>query len=162
TWSAGHLRVPAVRDDLLRRGLLLVARELDRGVDLRQRLERLRVGRARRLHRVEADRPGQALEPDVLALVAVEELLPQAGGSRVRRELADRLAVEAAEDAVAGDVDLPLDAGLLEGVRQPRVDVVPVDGQRGLTALHRGRRDLDRVEVAGVLDLLEEVDPGAD
>ena len=46
------------------------------------------------------DRAGEALEPDVLALVAVEELLPEPGRGRVRRELADRLAVEAAEQAV--------------------------------------------------------------
>ena len=65
------------------------------------------------------DRAGQALEPDVLALVAVEELLPEPGRGRVRRELADRLAVEAAEHAVAGHVHLPVDARLLERVGQP-------------------------------------------
>jgi hypothetical protein len=80
----------------------------------------------------------------------------------VRGELVDRLAVVAAEQAVGRDVDLPLDALCGEGLGESGVEVVPVDGQRGLPALDRRRGDLDRVEVAGVLDLHEEVDAGPD
>ena len=104
-----------------------------------------------------ADRPGAALEPEVLALVGVQELLPQPGGGRVRGVLVDGLDVVAADRRVRRDDDLPVDLALELGALGD-VEVVPVDDDRRLAGLDgRGRR-VDRQEVAGLLELLEEVD----
>ncbi len=48
---------------------------------------------------VEADRVAVALEPAELAFVRIEVLHPQLGGVRVRREGADRLHIDAGDDA---------------------------------------------------------------
>jgi hypothetical protein len=54
-------------------------------------------------------RTGRApLEPEVLHLVAVEELLPEARGGRVRSVLVDRLVVVARVAGAREDLDLPV------------------------------------------------------
>ena len=100
-------------------------------------------------HGVGAHRAGAAGEPEVLALVGVEELLPQPRGGRVRRVRVDRLEVVAGDDGVLGHDDLPaVDLRRLGGV-----EVVPVDDDRRLAGLDRRRGRVDRQEVAGVLEL---------
>src|SRR5437879_5780763 len=80
-------------------------------------------------------RAGVSLEPEVLALGAVEVLLPQPGGGRVRGVLVDGLRVVLGELAVRGDGDLPVDALGLELVGVSGVEVVPVDADRCLALL---------------------------
>ena len=94
----------------LRRGLLAVAGELDLRVERRRR-KRREQGLRDHLALDEVLEPGRvrvALEPDQLALVRVEELLPEPRRPRVRRGRVDRLAVVAAVDAVRRDDRLPL------------------------------------------------------
>src|ERR1019366_3123418 len=66
------------------------------------------VDRPRRDHRSFAHRSRGALEPQVLTLVGVEVLLPQAGSGRVRSVLADRLHVVTADDGPRRDDRLPV------------------------------------------------------
>ena len=54
------------------------------------------------------DRVAVALQPEVLALVGVQELLPELGGVRMRRVGADRLDVDAGEPDRLRDDDLDL------------------------------------------------------
>jgi hypothetical protein len=75
--------------------------------DRRQGRRRRLVDTARLLQRGHPDRARAALQPEVLAGVRVEKLLPEPGRRRVRRGLADRLRVVAAEDGVGRYEDLP-------------------------------------------------------
>src|SRR5207245_11153928 len=96
------------RDDVvLCRGGLGVAHELRRAVDGRQLARRHRIDGALVCHRLLADWPCEALQPEVLSIAGVEVLLPQPRGGRVRRILADGLGVVAAEDRVARHEALP-------------------------------------------------------
>ena len=98
-----------------------------------------RVSLAVGLHRRQLDRPGEALQPAVLAavgLLAVEVLLPQPGRGRVRRVGADRLGVEAGDQAVGRVADLPVDALLLQRRRPGRRSGSP---SRGRSASHPRR-----------------------
>ena len=76
--------------------------------------DRRLVDRAGLRHGVGAHRAGAALEPQVLALVGVEELLPQPRGGRVRGVLVDGLDVVAAEDRVLRHDGLPVDLASLQ------------------------------------------------
>src|SRR5919112_5637579 len=119
----------------------------------RERAVRRLVDRPGLVHGVGPHRPRAALEPQVLALVGEEELLPQAGGRRVRRVLADGLHVVGADHGVRRDHGLP---GRRLG-RLRDVQVVPVDDHRGLPGLDGGRGRVHRQEVAGRLQFLEEL-----
>ena len=137
---------------------LLVGRDHRRAGDLGQGAPQLGVDGAGLGHRVTADRTGATLEPEVLALVAVEELLPQAGGGRVRRVGVDRLEVVAGDDGLRRDDGLPGgDVG-----RGGSAEVVPVDDDGRLAGLDGGGVGVDGEEVAGVLQVAEEVDAGRD
>ena len=116
------------------------------------------VDGARLRHGVGADRAGAAGEPQVLALVAVEELLPQAGGRGVRGVLVDRLHVVPAVDGVLRHDGLPVDVRALQRLALGDVEVVPVDARRGLPGLDGGRRRVDGRKLPAALSLLEEVD----
>ena len=93
----------------------------------------------------------------VLALVAVEELLPQPRRGRMRGVLVDRLVVVAGDRGVRRDDDLP--GRQLLGLGG--VEVVPVDDDRRLAGLDGRRGRVDRQEVAGLLELAEELDARA-
>ena len=111
-------------------------------------------------HRRQLDRTSATLEPDVLALGRVQELLPQASGRRVRRVLADRLVVVPGERCPARVDDLPVRRDV--GGQAPglgAVQVVPVDQDRALCAsITAGGVAVGRVEVAVGLQRLEEGD----
>src|SRR5579872_868422 len=101
---------PLLRDEGLRCGLLTRAGELHLCVQARRRQrckQRLRddlpLGEV-----LEPRRMRVPLQPEQLALVGVEELLPQARRPRVRGMRIDRLCVVGAVDAVGGDGDLPV------------------------------------------------------
>src|SRR3954449_3639519 len=82
-------------------------------------------------HGVVADRVAVALQPQVLALVAVQELHPQLRRVRMRREGADCLHVHATEAAALRDDDLDRRvAG--EGVLVREAVVRPRDADRRL------------------------------
>src|SRR5215467_3927442 len=83
-WS-GHRLCPVRREVRLRGVGLRVGQEDRRAGGRGQRRVQGLVDRAGGLHRVRPDRPGAALEPEVLPLVGVEELLEQPGRGRVRR-----------------------------------------------------------------------------
>ena len=108
-------------------------------------------------HVVVADRVAVALQPDVLAGVGVQVLHPQLGRVRVRGVGADRLDVHPTEPARLRDDDgdgrVALERILVgEGVVRPR------DADRRVTRGDvRGLGD-DRHEVAGIVELLEEVE----
>ncbi len=57
-----------------------------------------------------------------------------------------------------GNRNLPVDALALELIGVADVEVVPADADRRLRPFDRRRRRLDRVEVAGGLELAEELD----
>src|SRR5450759_51047 len=119
------------------------------------------VDRARRSHGRFAHRSCAALEPQVLALVGVEVLLPQPGCRRVSGILVDRLHVVAADDGAGRDDGLPVHRALeLDALCD--VQVVPVDDDGRLTRLDRGRVWVNRQEVAGGLERREEGDSLAD
>ena len=81
----------------------------------------------------------------------------------MRRVLDDALAVEATVDAVAREVDLDREAGVLEVGLQAGHVVAPVDGDRRLTREHRRLvGDVGATEVAGRLQIGEELDAGHD
>ena len=120
------------------------------------------VERAGLLHGGHQGRAGVSLEPEVLALGAVEVLLPQAGGGRVRGVLVDGLRVVLGELAVGRDRDLPVEALALELVGVAGVEVVPVDADRRLALLDGGGVDSTGRVVAGLLQLGEEVEAGLD
>src|SRR6266702_1924081 len=101
-----------------------------------------------------ADRTCAAFQPEVLAFVRVEVLLPEPRGGRVRSLLVDRLAVVAADDGVARHEDLPRRHVL--AVR--RGQVVPLEQHGGLARLDRGGGTDHRYVVALLLELVEEVD----
>ena len=108
----------------------------------------------------EAGRVREALQPEQLSGVGVEELLPEPRRPRMRSGRIDRLAVVGSVDAVAGDGDRdPRGRELLD---VGEVEVVPVDHDRRLAGGDRLRRRLDREEVARVLEPLEEVDARPD
>src|SRR6185437_1234642 len=158
-WSARDAW-PLLGDDGLRRVLLGVARERDApGRRRRQRGVGLLVLRARGDQGRQLDRPGAALEEQVLALSGEQVLLPQPGGGRVRRGLADRLVVVGRVVRVGRDDDLQV---LVLGADLGGQQVIPPDEDRGLAALHRRGAAGDRDEVAGLLELLEEGDAGGD
>ena len=156
------LRGPLLCDQRLRGGLLPQARELHlrvdrgRGQRVQQRLRKLlaprEVGEARRM--------SEALQPEDLTLVGVEELLPEASRPRVGRCRVDRLHVVRAVDAVTRDVDLPPGGRELGDVRE--VVVVPVDRDGGLARRNRLRGRLDGDVVAGLLHRREPVDARPD
>src|SRR3954454_5707758 len=93
----------------VRRVLLRLVVRRDHGLtgDLRQRGVQLLVDGAGLHHRIGADRSGTALEPEVLTLVRVEELLPQPGRRRVRSIGVDRLEVVAGDQGLLRHEDLP-------------------------------------------------------
>jgi len=110
-------------------------------------------------HVLEADRVAVALQPDVLAFVAVEVLHPQLGGIGVRGEGADRLDVQATEATRLrdGHVDLGVAVRLVtmgQGV------VGPANGDRRGALVDGARLGDRRDEVAGFLKLGEEVEAG--
>src|SRR5450631_125817 len=78
-----------------------------------------------------AHRSCRALEPQVLALVGVEVLLPQTGSGRVRSVLVDRLHVVAADNRPGWDHSLPLHRAR-ELLALSDVQVVPVEDDRCL------------------------------
>src|SRR5690606_16499672 len=160
--SSGDRGVPAAHQLLLGRVDLLRGREGRFALDLGRRRGGRLVDGAVLLHHGHEYGPGEALQVEVLALGAVEELHPEAGRRRVRGVLGGGLRVHLEALAVGRHVDLPVEAlgGQLRGVGG--VVVVPVDADRGLALLDRGRGGLDGVEVADVLQLLEEVDAGLD
>src|SRR4029077_1672509 len=106
-------------------------------LDLRQGLESRLVRRPGLGHCAELDRACPTLEPDVLTLDRVEELLPEASGRRMRGVLAHGLVIEPAErDALRVD-DLPVRrAGQTPGAGG--VQVVPVESDRTRGRDHRG------------------------
>ena len=130
--------------------------------DRRELFESRLVNGSIRDHCLKLRRASVALEPDVLALGGVQELLPKACGRRVRRGLADRLIVERRIRCAAWINDLPLGArGQAPGAGN--IQIVPVDHDRALTSLDQTRRvAVGAVEVAQALELLEEGDPRLD
>src|SRR5260370_30877142 len=66
-----------------------------------------RLDRSSLRHGRLADGSREALEPQVLARVRVQELFPQTRRGWVRSRLADRLRVEVEEDGARRDEDLP-------------------------------------------------------
>ena len=140
---------------------LLLGQEHGRALGRRQFRRRLLVGGSRRDHGLEPDRPREPLQPDVLALVGIQELLPEPRRGRVRRVLVDRLHVEGADDGVVGHDGLPVPLALERGAL-PDVQVLPVDHHRGLAGRDRRRRRVDREEVPGSLQLAEELDARRD
>ena len=154
-----HLGRPLLCDEVLRRRLLAVGRELHLRVDrcIRQcGQQRLRDDVALR-EVLEAGRVREPLEPDELPLVGVEKLLPQTRRPRMRGVRVDRLRVVRAVDAVRRDGRLPVRGRELGPV--PEIEVVPVDDDRRLARRDRLLVRLDRDPVTGTLQLGEEVDP---
>src|SRR6266540_2299688 len=153
-------RRPLGRDLRLCRRLLRGARELHLRVDLggRQRLEERRRDLLPPRQVLEARGMRIPLEPEQLPLVGVQELHPQPSRVRVRRESADRLAVERSVDAVGRDHGPPVHGRELLPVGE--VQVVPVDDDRRLAGSDRLRSPIHRDEIPSLLELSEEVDPG--
>src|SRR5665647_2294233 len=82
---------------------------------------------------------------------------PKAGSGRVRSGLVDRLHVVAADNRPGWDHSLPAHlARELLALRD--VQIVPVEDDRRLARRDRGRCGVNRQEVAGSLECLEEVD----
>src|SRR5437016_1613194 len=77
----------------------------------------------------EAVRVAVPLEPGELDLVGIEVLHPQLGGVRVRREGADRLDIDAGDDAGLRHHDVDLRVAL-EGVAVAEGEIVPADNDR--------------------------------
>src|SRR5690606_9821408 len=105
------------------------------------------------------DRVAIALQPDILALVRVDVFHPQLGRVGVRREGADGLGVDAGHDAARRNDDLDRRVAV-QAVAPGQVVVVPGDGDGRLALGDGAGQGDDRHEVAGVIQLLEEVQTG--
>jgi hypothetical protein len=106
---------------------------------------------------VEADRVAIALEPADLAFVGIEVFHPELGCVRVRRKGADRLHVDAGDDAGLRNDDVDGRIALQRVAAGKRV-VVPGHQDRRLALGKRRRLADDRHEIAGGVQLLEEVE----
>src|SRR5665647_2377650 len=112
-------------------------------------------------HGLFAHRSCATLEPQVLALVGVEVLLPQTRRGWVRGVLVDGLDVVTADHGSGRNESLPVHLALeLDALCD--VQVVPVEDDRRLARFDRGRRGVNRQEVAGRLQRREEGDSLAD
>ena len=118
--------VPLLGDGFLGRTLLVERREhgLVIGLGRRQLCQDVRRDLAVLGKVVEADRMAIALQPAELAFIRIEILHPELGGVRMRRVGADRLNINAGNDAGLRHDDF--DAGLPSSVsRSARRIVVP-------------------------------------
>ena len=112
------------------------------------------------LHGIEQHRVGAALEPQVLGVGGVQVLLPQAGGGRVRRVLVDGLVVVADDLGLREGLVLPVHALVLELLLVGGLVVGPVEDHAGLAGVDGAVGHVDGGQVAGLLELLEEVKAG--
>src|SRR5579864_4621966 len=157
-----HLRRPVGCDQVLRRGLLRVRRELDLRVESGGRKNGQQVLRdhVSLRHVLEARGVRVTLQEDNLPLVGVEELLPEPSRPRMGRVSVDRLCVVGTVDAVRGNGHLPVRGRELLHVAE--IEVVPVDRDRRLARRDRLRRRVDGKPVAVALQLGEEIDARPD
>ena len=144
---------------VLGRGLLVEGREHGLGVVLgrRQLVEQFLRDLAGLGHVVEADRVAVALQPAELALVRIEILHPQLGGVGMRRVGADRLDVDAGDDARLRHDDVHRRVAL-EAVAVGERMVVPAHDDRRRALGERGRLADHRHEIARLVELGEEVE----
>jgi hypothetical protein len=147
-------------DDVRRRGLLGEGRELRLGVAFRWRQGGEHVGGNFLVgdEIVEANRVAIAFQPADLSFVRIEMLQPELRRRRMRRERADRLDVDAGDDAALGHDDLDLRIALERVARRERV-VIPHDDDRRRALGDRRGRAADRYEVTGLVEIGEEIEP---
>src|SRR6266571_4858916 len=117
-----------------------------------------RVELSRLLHRRLAHRPRSSLQPQILALVRVQVLLPEPSRGRMRCLLVDRLRVVAADRGVRRYEDLPAGNVLPMG----RGQVVPLEQHGSLPGFDGCGRADGRYEITLHLQLVEEVHALAD
>ena len=100
------------------------------------------------------------LEPQVLGVSGVQVLLPQASGGWVRRVLVDGLVVVADDLGLREGLVLPVHALVLELLLVGGLVVGPVEDHAGLAGVDGAVGHVDGGQVAGLLELLEEVKAG--
>ena len=150
---------PSSRADTAAASPAAPGQEHGRAFGLRQVRHGLLVDRAGRDHGVQAHRPGEALQPDVLALIEYRNSCHSraAAGWGI---LVDRLDIESANHGALGHHHCQ-SAGL-PGPRSARRSDTPSRSPPGSGRRDGGRGRIDRQEVAGLLELTEELDARRD